>query len=112
MFVRFCGEIFVRLSKRLIVGNSMIMCIGGKNDGTLISYIDSYISIPVLEPLPKKLCLDPRPPTSPVICNDERYRLEKFRFNNESKFVYIFSKLTNEEVLNEVKKRWHQMDLS
>ncbi|MFT0694164.1 hypothetical protein ACDX34_08530 [Acinetobacter bereziniae] len=90
----------------------MIMCIGGKNDGKLISYMDSYISIPIPEPMPEKMNLDPSPPISPVISNDERYRLEKFRFNNESKFVYIFSKLTNEEVLDEVQKRWHQMDLS
>lgn len=90
----------------------MIMCTGGKNDGTLISYIDSYILIPVLEPMPRKICIDPRPEISPVINNVERYRLEKFRFNNEYKFVYVFSNLTNEQVLDEVKNRWHQMDLS
>lgn len=95
-----------------MLGNFMIMCIGGKNDGTLISFIDSYVSIPVLEPLPKKICFDPSPQTLPVINNDERYRLEKFRFNNEYKFVYVFSNLTNEQVLDEVKNRWHQMDLS
>lgn len=82
----------------------MIMCIGGQNDGVLISFLDAFISIPVLEPLPKKLCFDPTPQTSPVIYNAERYRLEKFRFNGESKFVYVFSKLTNEEVLEEINK--------
>ncbi|MBJ9954430.1 hypothetical protein I5735_15470 [Acinetobacter baumannii] len=90
----------------------MIMCIGGINDGTLISYIDSNISIPVQNAMPEKMNFDPNPFISPVIYPAESYRLEKFRFNNEYKFVYIFSKLTNEEVLDEVQKRWHQMDLS
>ncbi len=88
------------------------MCVGGINDGTLISYMDSYISIPIPEPMPEKMNLDPSPPISPVIRNDERYRLEKFRFNGESKYVYVFSQFTNEEVLEEIEKRWQQMDFS
>lgn len=91
----------------------MIMCIGGKNDGSLISYIEPFIYIPVLEQSTSKAPnFDPRPPSLPSVLKEERYRLEKFTWNGETKYAYVFSNITNEQAAEEIPKRWHQMDLT
>lgn len=88
----------------------MYMCIGGENDGTLISYLEPTIRLPLCENLNKTMCLDHTPPQSTVVLQVERYRLETFsnRFG-ERKYFYIISYLSNEEALEEVRRRWEKI---
>ncbi|MEB3754700.1 hypothetical protein [Acinetobacter sp. MD2(2019)] len=82
------------------------MCIGGEHDGYLISYLEHEIRLPIHQDPYENLNLDSTPVYEPI----EKYRLEQFRFNGEKKYFYIYSKFSNEEVLKDIQKRWHQMD--
>ena len=88
----------------------MYMCIGGENDGTLISYLEPTIILPLCESLNEIMCSDYTSPQSPVALQVENYRLETFSNNfGERKYFYIISYLSNEDVLEEVRQRWEKI---
>lgn len=87
------------------MGKFMYMCIGGQHDGHLISNLENEIFLPIYQDPYEKLNLDSTPLYLPM----EKYRLEKFQYNGEQKYAYIYSKFSKEEMFKDIQNRWQEL---